>query len=66
MDRHERAPDAGLDQEREDRLSGSLNSDPTAEESRETDPDFEAWLDQRAQELDEARCERTGFAAGDW
>ena len=54
MDRNEPAMDAGLDQELGDRLSGSWNNDPTEEEGRETDPDFEAWLRAKELELDDA------------
>ncbi len=66
MNRKEPAPDAGLDQDLEDRLSGSLIDDPTEDDWSESDPDYEAWLDARAEELEEARYELSEFAGVSW
>ncbi len=66
MTRSDPAPDAGLDQDLEDRLSGSLIDDPTDDDWSETDPDYETWLDERAEELEEARYELAERAAGGW
>jgi hypothetical protein len=67
MTRSDPAPDAGLDQDLEDRLSGSLSSDPSEDgDWSEVDPDYEAWLDERAEELEEARYELFDFAGGSW
>jgi hypothetical protein len=66
MNRKDPAPDAGLDQDLEDRLSGSLSDDPMEDDWSETDPDYEAWLDARAEELEEARYELSEFAGGSW
>lgn len=67
MTRKDPAPDVGLDQDLEDHLSGSMNLDPTEDEEwRETDPDDEAWLDERAEELEDARYELSEFVGGSW
>jgi hypothetical protein len=58
--------DGHLEQEFEDRLNGSYVSDPVAEEGGEPDPDYEAWLDARAEELEEARYELSECAGGSW
>jgi len=66
MSRGEPAIDAGLDAEWEDRLSGSLNDDPTEEEGGETDPDFDAWLRAKELELDDAWFVTETLAGETW
>ncbi len=66
MKRSEPVIDAGLDQELEDRLSGSFFRDPTEEEEGETDPDFGAWLHARELDLDEAADAILERAGGGW
>ncbi len=66
MSRDARAIDAGLDAEREDRLSGSFFSDPTEEEGGATDPDFDAWLRAKELELDEEADAILERAGGGW
>ncbi len=66
MNRSEPVIDAGLDQELEDRLSGSFFSDPTEEEGGDADPDFEAWLIARELDMDEAADAILERAGGGW
>lgn len=47
--------DAHLEEEHEDRVSGSWVDDPTGEEGRETDPDLEDWIAARAEDYEEQR-----------
>ncbi len=63
MERRAAPPDAGLDADLQDRLSGMYLSDPTGDDG---DPDFAAWLAARELDLDEeveAILERAG---GGW
>ncbi len=66
MKRSESVIDAGLDQELEDRLSGSFFSDPPEDEGGDADPDFEAWLHARELDMEEAVDAMLERAGGGW
>ncbi len=66
METSEPAIDAGVDQELEDRLSGSLNSDPAEEEGGAADPDFDAWFRAKERDLEDAWLVTETLAGETW
>lgn len=56
----ERAEDAGLDADLEDRLSGAFHGDPSEEDERATDADDD-WLDAQEQAFIDQRLSEAEF-----